>query len=130
MIACLKSPAGESFSRDCILRQEEALSELDLTIDEWLSKLEYTENRRSRIRQKLLEHMAAALTLRPAQRSRVDALPDEHTPPRSPVKDNTSPKPSRNDIESIKVYADAELHALFSTIENEMEKMARSGDPY
>lgn len=37
--------------------------ELDLSIDDWVSKLEQAENRRTRVRQKLLEHVAAALTL-------------------------------------------------------------------
>ncbi|OAX82815.1 hypothetical protein ACJ72_02834 [Emergomyces africanus] len=51
------------FSREGILKQEEALSELDRSIDEWVCKLEHAENRRIRIRQKLLEHMAGAMTL-------------------------------------------------------------------
>ena len=39
------------------------MAELDASIDEWFSKLELAENRRMRIRQKLLEHVAAALLL-------------------------------------------------------------------
>jgi hypothetical protein len=46
-----------------MLKQEEALAELDASIDDWVGKLEQAENRRTRVRQKLLEHVAAAATL-------------------------------------------------------------------
>jgi Up-regulated During Septation len=46
-----------------MLKQEEALAELDVSIDDWVNKLEQAENRRTRVRQKLLEHVAAAATL-------------------------------------------------------------------
>lgn len=46
-----------------MLKQEEALAELDTSIDDWVTKLEQAENRRTRVRQKLLEHVAAAATL-------------------------------------------------------------------
>lgn len=46
-----------------MLRQEEALAELDDSIDDWVNKLEHVDNRRARIRQKLLEHVAAAALL-------------------------------------------------------------------
>lgn len=46
-----------------MLKQEEALAELDASIDDWVAKLEQAENRRTRVRQKLLEHVAAAATL-------------------------------------------------------------------
>jgi hypothetical protein len=80
------------------LKQEEALAELDLSIDDWVSKLEQAENRRTRVRQKLLEHVAAAITLPadPSQEAVKAASRDrsprqeqrmgENTPPRSPVK--------------------------------------------
>lgn len=51
------------FSQDSLLKQEEALAELDASIDDWVSKLEQAENRRTRVRQKLLEHVAAAVIL-------------------------------------------------------------------
>lgn len=44
--------------------------ELDASIDDWFDKLEMAENRRMRVRQKLLEHVAAALL-----------LPTANTPP-------------------------------------------------
>lgn len=39
------------------------MAELDASIDDWVTKLEQAENRRTRVRQKLLEHVAAAATL-------------------------------------------------------------------
>lgn len=59
----LRSPRFAKFSHDSILKQEEALAELDNSIDDWVGKLEQAENRRTRVRQKLLEHVAAAATM-------------------------------------------------------------------
>ncbi|SPN97361.1 uncharacterized protein DNG_00875 [Cephalotrichum gorgonifer] len=59
----LRSPREAKFSHDSMLKQEEVLAELDTSIDDWVSKLEHAENRRTRVRQKLLEHVAAAATL-------------------------------------------------------------------
>lgn len=92
-----------------MLKQEEALAELDASIDDWVSKLEQAENRRTRVRQKLLEHVAAAATLPPT--SEVDvvaaneslqkaigvlapntAASDLSTPPQSPKKSSTFPE--------------------------------------
>ncbi|KFY87784.1 hypothetical protein V500_06757 [Pseudogymnoascus sp. VKM F-4518 (FW-2643)] len=102
----LRSPRVARFSHDAILKQEEALSELDASIDDWVSKLEYAENRRTRVRQKLLEHVAAVLMI-PAQSNETDtkSIPEyeamnilhslataDHTPPRSPTK-ALSPSP-------------------------------------
>ncbi|KAL2886091.1 hypothetical protein HOO65_070553 [Ceratocystis lukuohia] len=47
-------------SLDAISRQEEALCELDARIDEMTAQMATVENRRTRVRQKLLEHVAAA----------------------------------------------------------------------
>ncbi|ELR04034.1 hypothetical protein GMDG_06545 [Pseudogymnoascus destructans 20631-21] len=102
----LRSPRVARFSHDAILKQEEALSELDASIDDWVSKVEYAENRRTRVRQKLFEHVAAALMM-PSQRNEIDnrSIPEyeainilhspataNHTPPRSPTK-ALSPSP-------------------------------------
>ncbi|EEY14430.1 conserved hypothetical protein [Verticillium alfalfae VaMs.102] len=59
----LRSPRVARFSTDSMLKQEEALGELDASIDDWVNKLEHAENRRARVRQKLLEHVAAAAIL-------------------------------------------------------------------
>ncbi|KAI7784921.1 hypothetical protein LA080_008952 [Diaporthe eres] len=114
----LRSPRMAKFSHDSMLKQEEALAELDSSIDDWVNKLEQAENRRTRIRQKLLEHVAAAVTL-PVSGAvgvseslqlalGVGAAPPTapanlSTPPRSPVKssfttpriESSSPSPQR-----------------------------------
>ena len=67
MVAYLKSPRMAKFSRESMLKQEEALGELDGSIDDWVAKLDRAESRRTRIRQKLLEHVAATLSLKPVE---------------------------------------------------------------
>lgn len=130
MINYLKSPRVSKFCRESMLRQEEALAELDLSIDEWVIKLEHAENRRTRVRQKLLEHMAAALLLQTTKAG--SQAFEEQTPPQSPAKSDDQPGVNRKDVESIKVYADsgvyadAKVHALLADIEKEMELMAES----
>ncbi|KAF3048150.1 hypothetical protein E8E12_010839 [Didymella heteroderae] len=114
MISYLKRGETVIFSRESLLKQEEALAELDSSIDEFIAKLEQSENRRLRLRQKLLEHVAAALVLSPTMRG--DAA--ETTPPRSPVKAENSPaRAERKETESIKIYADGHVLNLFSDIE-------------
>jgi hypothetical protein len=106
------------FSHDSMLKQEEALAELDASVDDWVAKLEQAENRRTRVRQKLLEHVAAAATLPTAaaaaaseqlqQAMGIRPLPpigvgNISTPPRSPTKPtfsaphtaSSSPSPQR-----------------------------------
>lgn len=105
------------FSQDSMLKQEEALKELDTSIDDWVSKLEQAENRRMRVRQKLLEHVAAAVILSPTAAPLPAAttttqqhqqhittmainthththerMTDPNTPPRSPTKAQPSPE--------------------------------------
>jgi hypothetical protein len=75
------------FSHESMLKQEEALAELDSSIDDWVSKLDMAENRRTRVRQKLLEHVAAAALLPPADAS----MHTITTPPRSPTKHSFTP---------------------------------------
>lgn len=101
-----------------MLKQEEALAELDASIDDWVNKLEMAENRRTRVRQKLLEHVAAAaiMTVPDATTTASESLQqavgtkrspnvrDISTPPRSPTKQgafsstrttSSSPSPQR-----------------------------------
>lgn len=120
MISYLKRGETVIFSRESLLKQEEALAELDLSIDEFILKLEQAENRRLRLRQKLLEHVAAALVLNPSN-SRADLA--ESTPPRSPVKVESPTRMDRKDVESIKIYADGHVLNLFSDIEQAIGKM-------
>ncbi|KAG7123166.1 hypothetical protein HYQ45_014071 [Verticillium longisporum] len=111
----LRSPRVARFSTDSMLKQEEALGELDASIDDWVNKLEHAENRRARVRQKLLEHVAAAAilpnmvatpasdTLQQAMGARCAAagVGNISTPPRSPTKNavpragSNSPSPQR-----------------------------------
>lgn len=95
----LRSPRLAKFNHESMLKQEEALAELDASIDDWVNKLEQADNRRTRVRQKLLEHVAAAAYLpftEPApvssgapQQAMYAAPPNVgniSTPPRSPSK--------------------------------------------
>ncbi|KAI0006541.1 hypothetical protein F4779DRAFT_557371 [Xylariaceae sp. FL0662B] len=110
----LRSPRVAKFSYESMLKQEETLAELDASIDDWVTKLEHAENRRTRVRQKLLEHVAAAATLGVDSVAGISQnlhqamgvqLPsgasEISTPPRSPIKDSlyahspsSSPLPS------------------------------------
>ena len=129
MITYLRSPRMANFSRESILRQEEALAELDVSIDEWVAKLEAAEERRTTIRQKLLEHVAAALTLRTNVVSRPPYL-DEATPPVSPEKEEDFLSNARKDVQSIRIYADEGVTALLAEIEKEIDNIsepAKSG---
>ena len=92
---------------------------LDISIDEFILKLEQAENRRLRLRQKLLEHVAAAIVLNPSARDQVA----ETTPPRSPVKVDSPSRHQRKETESIKIYADGHVLNLFSDIEKAIGKM-------
>jgi hypothetical protein len=102
----LRSPRTAKFSHESMLRQEEALAELDASIDDWVTKLEQAENRRTRVRQKLLEHVAAAATLQcPGGVAVVsetlqlamgvrppNSVAHISTPPRSPTKPSFLPR--------------------------------------
>ena len=139
------------FSHESILKQEEALSELDASIDDWVSKLEQAENRRTRVRQKLLEHVAGALIMVPqgtgvgehggdevrgVGMSPVGGMAREvDTPPRSPTKSQspqrlaaqveveTLEETNRRDVESIRIYADSDVYALLADVEDEINRM-------
>jgi hypothetical protein len=121
----LKSEAH--FSKDRLLKQEEALVELDRAIDDWAFKLERAENRRLRVRQKLLEHVAASMMLN------IGGPTHEHTgystPPHSGGHAPITPEPlkvDRKDIESIKIYADTQVLSLFTDIELAIGRMCET----
>ncbi|RDW80020.1 hypothetical protein BP6252_04658 [Coleophoma cylindrospora] len=145
----LRSPRVARFSHESILKQEEALAELDSSIDDWVAKLEYAENRRTRIRQKLLEHVAAALILPPSEEEPpCSPFPacTINTPPRSPTKSQSpqrlaepikasTPEPmSRKDVQSmasmasIKIYADSDVYALLADVEEEISRMGEQSE--
>ncbi|KAL6878827.1 Up-regulated during septation domain-containing protein [Trichoderma novae-zelandiae] len=124
----LRSPMrGSRLSADSMLRQEEALAELDASIDGWVIKLERAENRRTRVRQKLLEHIAAAAILnvggetgsplpsaaalppsspvQPASPMQARAVQDMATPPRSPDRQMPRSRPESASPPPLRVVA-------------------------
>jgi hypothetical protein len=139
----LRSARVARFSPDSMLKQEEALAELDASIDDWVSKLEKAENRRTRVRQKLLEHVAAAAILSTSGLDISSTAFDEpasmilppskvhdiSTPPRSPTKQGSfsssrasscSPSPQR-------VVAQVPSTILENPIVEEAEAMGTDG---
>jgi Up-regulated During Septation len=130
LLSYLKSESL-TFSKDRLLKQEEALVELDRAIDDWATKLDKVENRRLRVRQKLLEHVAAAMMLHVNSMNRLTMDPTppgsreghkssvENSPQRDKVKD-------RGDVESIKIYADTQVLNLFSDIEQAIGRMCEA----
>ena len=128
MITYLKSARLSKSSLDSILKQEEALAELDVSIDEWVAKLEAAEERRVQIRQRLLEHIAAAVTLQiSAKPGTVKA--EEPTPPVSPEEEEYI-RTERRDVQSIKVYADKGVAALLAEIEKEIDSLGEPGNQF
>ena len=123
MILYFKTPQlTTKFSRESILKQEEALSELDVSIDEWASKLERAQDRRNQIQQKLLQHYAAASNLPAAQTTQsARAIDTTLTPPTSPENSEDVYSRQRQDVQSIKIYADSGVAALLSAIEREID---------
>jgi hypothetical protein len=130
MITYLKSDTL-IFSKERLLKQQEALIELDASVDDWVSKLERAENRRLRLRQKLLEHVAASMILSTPAKAVHDKTQDPSTPPRSPPREESviaSPhsytQSDRKDVESIKIYADS--ISLYHDIEMAVTKMCEA----
>lgn len=112
----LRSPRVAKFSNESMLKQEEALTELDASIDDWVNKLEQAENRRTRVRQKLLEHVAAAACLpiwgstamqeSPMAGGSASGIGYISTPPRSPSKESpVSPRTKSNSPSPHRVVA-------------------------
>lgn len=119
-----------------MLKQEEALAELDASIDDWVTKLEQAENRRTRVRQKLLEHVAAAAIMPFPDGSAVASpyqtqgtpcpgIRDVSTPPRSPTKQiATSPRAGSNSPPPQRVVAQVPSTILEQPI---IEEQAAAG---
>ncbi|KAI5819745.1 Up-regulated during septation-domain-containing protein [Pyronema omphalodes] len=103
MISYLKNSRPGAFTQDNLLKQEEALADLDTAIEEWEIKLEIAEKRRVDIKEKLLEHVAAALRVVKCMPDNVErserAIAD--SPPTTPEKQ----KRQRHEHENITVYA-------------------------
>lgn len=122
--------------------QEEALVQLDKSIDDWITKLEQVDNRRTRVRQMLLEHIAASLILSTSYDSQTTNQQDI-VAIQSPVDVDVGPLDIELDLdemasvarESIKIYADYGLYGeddmanLLADIEQQMETMSDSRRP-
>lgn len=106
--------------RDSILRQEEALAELDVAIDVWVSKVEAAEERRTRIRQILLGHTTAAVTLQTGARVDIENEKTPTSPEAEDVDDDDSISTERHYAQSIEIYADEGVAALLAGIEKEI----------
>ena len=113
-------------SEDATLKKFEALMELDEMIYESGKKMERLHYHRLTVRQKLLEHIAATLTLDTAALIAKDK-PAERllTPPISP-EGVASMLGDHQIVESIKIYAGSDVHALLLDIDKEIEAMAAS----
>ncbi|KAI9804774.1 MAG: hypothetical protein M1825_001142 [Sarcosagium campestre] len=122
MVSYLKSPRIAKFSRESLIKQEEALAELDLSIEDWVSKLEHAENRRTRIRYKILEHYTATLTMKTPDDASFLSTGDD-SPTRSPDRPSTPVRMERRDVESIKIYADSNVYALLEDVDQEISRM-------
>lgn len=131
------------------------MAELDIAIDDWVSKLEQAEHRRWKIEQKLLEHVAATLTIvdptvikaginnttRAPQQRRM--LKENRTPPTTPqepiltdeslgVCNSSSNSHSHShseteNLQTVRVYADTGVAVLLSAIEDEILLMQQAG---
>lgn len=117
------------FSHDSILRQEEALAELDKSIDDWVMKLEQAVSRRAQVHQRLLEHIAAALTLTPTGNPESQQVANDIRSSINPPKFEDGCKSERYDVQSIKVYADSAVAALLAEIEQDIGMMEDTSKP-
>ncbi|MCJ1311656.1 hypothetical protein MMC25_005329 [Agyrium rufum] len=123
MMSMLRSPTTATFSRENLVKQEEALSELDQSIHEWLIKLSGAESRRQKVQKKLLEHTVAILCLSSSMSPTDEVSLHGQTPPRSPVT-RCDFSPERREVESIRIYADHGVTSLLASIERDIEDMA------
>jgi hypothetical protein len=125
----LNAPGIGLLSPEEIIKQENALAELDTSIDDWMDELEKTQSRRDQIWEKLHEHSAALLVLKNPATTRSPQTDYAQTPPRSPPQSPAKvDKPfivDRRDVESIKVYADEGVASLLASIEVELGLLGR-----
>ncbi|MCJ1476480.1 hypothetical protein MMC13_005146 [Lambiella insularis] len=126
-VAYLSALRSAAFTTEHVVKQEDALVELDVSIDEWSVKLEQAQDRRNKIRQKLLEHVTAISMVKLPGTSRDQVSVDAQTPPRSPEKVDRSFSTERRDVESIRVYADSGVASLLASIEKELGMMEEQG---
>ncbi|KAF5253633.1 hypothetical protein FOXYS1_14499 [Fusarium oxysporum] len=142
----LRSSSIAKFSHESLLKQEEVLASLDASIDDWVMKLEQAENRRTRVHQKLLEHIAVAaclpvggLTTTPEpQQTNTPAFGtgDISIPLRSPSKEiftsarpsSTSPSPQRAVARVLSTVVEQSIIGKVATREPEQD-VTRAASP-
>lgn len=154
VLAYLRSPRLSKACAGSIIRQEEVLAELDIAIDDRVLKLEQAEHRRWKIQQKLLEHVAATLTvvdstgINARTNNNTRALQPRKVPKEKQTLPTTSSEPiltdeslracnissshshSRSETENyqtVRVYADTGVAVLLSAIEEEILLMQKAG---
>lgn len=134
MVSYLNAPRTATFSHESRAKQQDALAELDASVDEWMTKLESADQRRQRIRLLLMEHTVALLMLPvpvpgPSPSPATVTAMAEPTPPQSPEKmTDRSFSTERRDVESIRVYADSGVTSLLASIKMELDRMERCHD--
>lgn len=114
MIAYLRFPVTVR-TQESMLKHEKALAELDAAVDDWASMLKEAETRRTCVNERLLQHMAAVLSL--------DSHSSNDAPTDTPNVSGELGGPEwseRKDVESIKIYADSDTCALLADIEKEI----------
>lgn len=129
------------------------MAELDIAIDDWVSKLEQTEHSRWKIQQKLLENVAATLTVVDSTVSRAGSNKNTRAPQqRRIIKENQTPSTTPQEpiltdeslicnsssshshshsetenLQTVKAYADTGVAVLLSAIEDEILMMQQAG---
>ncbi|KAL5610434.1 hypothetical protein FOBRF1_006551 [Fusarium oxysporum] len=142
----LRSSSIAKFSHELLLKQEEVLASLDVSIDDWVMKLEQAENRRTRVHQKLLEHIAVvaclpvgglATTPEPQQTNTpASGTGDISTPLRSSSKEiftsarpsSTSPSPQRAVARVLSTVVEQSIIGKVATREPE-QHVTRTASP-
>ncbi|RYC81374.1 hypothetical protein BFJ63_vAg15744 [Fusarium oxysporum f. sp. narcissi] len=142
----LRSSHIAKFSHELLLKQEQVLTSLDASIDDLAMKLEQAESRRTRVHQKLLEHIAAAASLpvggltttpEPQQTNTpASGTGNISTPSRSPSKEiftsarpaSTSPSPERAVAQVFSTVVERPIIEKAATRESE-QRVTRTASP-
>ena len=132
MIAYIELAETSHISRESILRQEEALMQLDTRIDSWITRLKRTETRRTELRQQLMEHITAILTVESQDdgESVYETVVEKRPPPRYPPPSGPlPPRPKdprraqareRTESQATTVYDDPGVASLLNDIDHEL----------
>jgi hypothetical protein len=135
----LEAPGAAVSMREHLSKQTNTLNDLDLQIDDWLSKLDESTSRKQSIQTKLWQHTTCILAMQnlAGEASRIS---EEHTPPRSPERNTIGRIGSiaeakeeavemeavGREVESITIYADSGVASLLRSIEQELDDIDRS----